>query len=214
MKKKLLMIIFLMVGITTFYIWPTRDLGVEFISQYPNMPNGCEVTSLDMVVRYNGYEVSKEYLNDNFLKKMYKSSADPNRGYIGSPYKKSGLYCYAKPIEDCANDYFKSVSSSKVAEDTTGMGVFGILNKVVFKKQPVIVWYTIDDEKPRYSGGYYTDLEGRKQPLYENLHCMVVDGVSKGSLRVVDPLRGEREIGILKFKKLYDEMGKKSVVID
>ena len=34
-------------------------LDVEYISQYPELPTGCEITSLATVLNYYGYEISK-----------------------------------------------------------------------------------------------------------------------------------------------------------
>src|SRR6185437_16517156 len=36
--------------------------GVPTINQHPNMPTGCEVTALTMLLRYYGIDVSKEQL--------------------------------------------------------------------------------------------------------------------------------------------------------
>lgn len=197
-----------------FYLIPTRNLYVQEKYQYPSMPNGCEITSLEMIMRYNGFDVSKEYLNDNFLKHSSISNADPNIAYIGSPYgKSSGYYSYAAPIADAANKYFESNNVSVRAKDKTGMTVFGVLNQVIFKKKPVAVWYTIDDEKPRYGETYYTSPSGEKNPLYSNLHCIVVDGVGKGMVSIVDPQKGRRSVNFIEFTKLYMQMGQRAVVI-
>ena len=209
-KKALL----ILVVVLAFYLIPTRNLYVKPAYQYPNMPNGCEITSLEMLMRYNGFDVSKEFLNDNFLKHSSMSNADPDLAYIGSPYgKSSGYYSYAAPIAEAANKYFESNNVSIKAKDKTGMTVFGVLNQIIFKKKPVAVWYTVDDEKPRYNGTYYTSPSREKEPLYANLHCVVVDGVSKGMISIVDPEKGRREINFIEFTKLYMQMGQRAVVI-
>lgn len=195
-----------------FYIIPSRQLNVNYISQYPNMPNGCEITSLAMVMNHKGYNVTKEYLNNNFLEKSGYSNANPDRAYIGNPYK-SGYYCYAAPIANAANQYFKTIGDSSIAEDKTGMSIIGVLNNIVFNKKPVIVWYTVDDKKPEYGIGKYKDEDNQTHKLYVNSHCIVVEGTGMGNIKVVDPIKGKRDINILEFVKLYYQMGQRAVVI-
>lgn len=214
MKKIIRNILILAVAVLAFYLFPIRELNVQPQYQYPNMPNGCEVTALDMLMKYNGFDVSKEFLNDNYLNKTDTYNADPNTGYIGNPYSKSkGFYCYAGPIADCANKYFRENNISKMAKDRTGMSVFGVLNQIIFRKKPVAVWYTVDDKKPEYGKASYTTPSGKQEPLYSNLHCVVVNGVGRGMVSIIDPIRGQRAVNIVEFTKLYMQMGQRAVVI-
>jgi len=215
MKKLVKFLFYIFIVVTAaivFYFVPDRSLNVKYISQYPNMPNGCEITSLAMVINYNGYDVSKEFLSDNFLDKSGMNNANPDVAYIGNPYK-NGYYSYAGPIVNSANKYFKSIGVSENATDKTGINLFGVLNKVIFEKKPVIVWYTVDDKSPALSENTYVDENGVRQNLYSNLHCLVVEGTGGGMVRVVDPIKGKRSINFLQFAKLYYEMGQRAVVI-
>ena len=214
MKKLITRLIILFAAVLAFYFVPVRDLGVQPEYQYPNMPNGCEVTSLDMLMKYNGFNVSKEFLNNNYLAKTGMYNTDPNIAYIGNPYSKTkGFYCYAQPIAECANNYFKENNISRTAVDKTGMTVFGVLNQVIFKKQPVAVWYTVDDRSPEYGSASYTTSSGEKKPLYSNLHCVVVTGTGKGNVNIIDPIKGKRSVNFVQFTKLYMQMGQRAVVI-
>lgn len=204
--------IVLFISIMVFYLVPNRQLNVEPISQYPNMPNGCEITSLAMVMNHEGYKVSKEFLCDNFLEKSGYYNANPNKAYIGNPYK-SGYYCNAAPIANAANKYFNRYGINREAKDETGMSVIGILNRIIFDKKPVIVWYTVDDREPEIGIGRYIDEYGNKKELLSNSHCIVVDGVGFGKISAVDPIQGKRRINFLEFTKLYVQTRSKAVVI-
>lgn len=214
MKKLLRNLLIIGIAVLAFYLIPIRELNVQEEFQNPSMPNGCEITALDMLMKYNGFDVSKEYLNDNYLNKTGFYNADPNTGYIGNPYSKSkGFYCYAPPIVECANKYFRDNNISKAAKDKTGMSVFGVLNQIIFRKQPVAVWYTVDDKKPEYGKATYTTPSGEKKPLYSNLHCVVVNGVGRGMVSILDPQKGQRAVNFIEFTKLYMQIGQRAVVI-
>lgn len=204
--------VILFISILVFYIVPDRQLHVEPISQYPNMPNGCEITSLAMVMNYEGYKVSKEFLCDNFLEKSGYYNTHPDKAYIGNPYK-NGYYCNAGPIVEAANKYFTRYGISQEAKDKTGMNVLGVLNKIIFDKKPVIVWYTIDNDTPKRGIGRYVDEYGNKKALLSNSHCIVVDGVGFGKVSVVDPIQGKRKINFIEFTKIYVQRGNRAVVI-
>lgn len=214
MGKILKRLFLLIIIVISFYIIPTRNLDVNEVYQYPNMPNGCEIASLSMIMNYSGFGVSKEKLSDNYLKKSGLDNADPNKAYIGNPYSKSGgFYCYAPPIKEAGDRFFSEIGSSSKVDDKTGMGIFGVLNNVIFNKRPVAVWYTIDDKSPTYIDKYYKDESGESHQIQGNLHCVVVDGIGMGRVSIVDPIQGRRNVSILQFTKIYYEMGKKSVVI-
>ena len=45
------------------------SLDVKYVSQYPSLPNGCEITSLATVLNYYGFNVTKDELARDYLKK-------------------------------------------------------------------------------------------------------------------------------------------------
>ena len=45
-------------------------IPVRHIAQNPELPTGCEITSLTMVLNYLGYNVSKTYMADNYLDRL------------------------------------------------------------------------------------------------------------------------------------------------
>lgn len=212
-KRLLLVGLIILIGLGAFYLIPKRYLDIKASYQYPNMPNGCEVTALEMLINYEGFNVSNETLESYLAKSSYKE-ADPDRAYIGSPYSRGGFYCYPGPIVSCANRYFASQSVSRQAKDISGTNPFGLLNYMIFLKKPVAVWYTLDDKEPTYSSRFYNDSKGQKKKLYSNLHCIVINGIEKGKVSLVDPIKGYRQVGFLEFATLYIKMGQRAIVLD
>ena len=82
------------------------QLDVPYISQLPELRNGCEITASAMLLNYFGINVDKCTLADDYLPKLYPyNAADPEEGYMGDPYTVWGYYCMTKPIVTAINDY-------------------------------------------------------------------------------------------------------------
>ena len=86
-------------------------LPVPQVLQNPELPNGCEITSLCEVLRYWGFAADKCDLADHYLPRSARwYGADPDRVYMGDPHKddgspETGYYCFAGPVVAAANAY-------------------------------------------------------------------------------------------------------------
>lgn len=85
-------------------------LTVPALLQFPELPRGCEVTSLAMLLNYAGIEVDKLALADNITKVPYLKDGlygNPHQGFVGSmyTYNEPGLTVYNEVIEKLANQY-------------------------------------------------------------------------------------------------------------
>ncbi len=90
---------------------------VDLIWQEPELPHGCEVTGLAMMLSYYGYKEDKCVLADKWLPKGPWGSTDFRKAFVGDPRKRvASAGCYATVIADTANRYLAEVTDSK----TTG----------------------------------------------------------------------------------------------
>ncbi|WP_341779256.1 C39 family peptidase [Levilactobacillus sp. HBUAS70063] len=105
-----------------------RWLNVPLIAQRPQLPTGCEITATAMMLKYAGAKVTKLSL----AKEMPRSS-NPNKGFVGSPYSKSGWWIYPKGLKSTVK---KHVGSAK---DMTGAS-FKKMKKQINKGHPVVIW--------------------------------------------------------------------------
>ena len=85
----------------------------------PKLYNGCEVTSLAMILNYSGYSVTKTELA-NEVKRVplqYENGlkGNPNDGFVGDMENGPGLSVYHGPIYDLAHSY-----AGNKAVDLTG----------------------------------------------------------------------------------------------
>lgn len=97
-------------NITKMYIRDQVKLTVPSITQFPELPRGCEVTSLAMLLRYKGVNVDKLTLAEEIDKVPYYEEGiygNPEDGFVGNmyTYNEPGLSVYNKPIEELARKY-------------------------------------------------------------------------------------------------------------
>ncbi len=177
----------------------TVSLPVENIMQKPELPNGCEVTSLAIILNYAGIEVDKCELSDKYLPKSSTLNADPNEYYLREP-RSNGFYCFAKPLITCTEAYAEKNSLSITTEDLTGKDV-SALYKTLDEGHPVVVWGTLIWANPgKYDSG-----------LYYNLHCLVLSGYTDKTVTIQDPLNGETTISRFKFEEVWYKMGQRAM---
>ncbi|WP_322573202.1 C39 family peptidase [Lactobacillus sp. PV037] len=104
--------------------------NAKVVSQLPEMPTGCEITAVTMMLNYAGVNVSKFK-----AAKIMHYSFNPNKGFIGSPYKKWPLGYWVAPdgVKSVVKHY---LGTSKVMTRTS---MAGIKNKLI-RSHLVVAW--------------------------------------------------------------------------
>ncbi|AKP67992.1 C39 family peptidase [Companilactobacillus ginsenosidimutans] len=105
--------------------------GVPMIAQNPELPNGCEITAVTMMLQYAGANVDKMQL----AREMPRSS-DPNYGYIGQPWDSTGITIFPNALMNLVEKYAGS------AKDLTGQG-FNAIKYQIDIGHPVVTWNTL-----------------------------------------------------------------------
>ncbi len=205
--------------------WPKETVYLDILplSQNPELPNGCEITSLATVLNYWGYPVDKVTLSDEFLDKQefvirggVKYGGNPEEVYVGNPKSKEGFYCYQVPIVRAANRYLESVGADERAYDITGAGLEEIKSHLD-QGRPVIVWSVRDgkDRELKYSDKSWLFSEtGEFYRPYSNLHCFLVQGYGPDKIFLTDTL--EEDIISRSYDYFFppfEKMGSRAVVI-
>ena len=200
----------------------SRYIEMDNIQQLPELPAGCEVTSLAIVLNYLDYSVSKTRLADNYLPcsdDFYMGSDGelygPNQNdvFVGDPH--SNQYgCYAPVIVRTANSYLEECGSEYTASDISGENPEE-LYRYVLDGIPVIVWATIRmQEIPSYIE-WFDFKTGEKLRVPNRQHCLVLVGVDGEMLTFNDPYdpRGIVQYPKSLFEKRYNAVGKQAVVL-
>ena len=101
-------------GHDSFTIKEIRDVPV--ISQFPELPSGCEITTATMLLQWAGINIDKQDVAKAIPKGPLPAirngslqGGNPNRVFVGNPFAKSGFGVYHKPIAELINIYLRDI---------------------------------------------------------------------------------------------------------
>lgn len=185
--------------------------------QLPELPRGCEVTSLSMLINYMGVDVDKitlaEIIEKNtepYVKRDGKIfSGNPNDGFVGSmtSFDKFGLGVYHKPIYNLLRKYFPDS-----AIDITG-SEFEELYSFILKDSPV--WVIINSqykELPKSSFEKWHTPSGVIDVTYRE-HSVLITGYDEKKIYFLDPLGCKSSAPKDDFIKAWEQMGRQAVSV-
>lgn len=181
----------------------------EWLSQNPELPTGCEITSLTSVLNYYGINVKKETMADDYLK---KGDGSYYRMFLGNPRDAGSFGCMAQPIVDAANLYFKKNNVSMKASNVSGV-TFDKILEYVSQGVPMIVWNTMG-MAPAYESQTLT-LDGREYTWIAPEHCVVVVGydLDNNQVYVADPMAGMVTRNLETFEERYNSLKRQAVYV-
>jgi uncharacterized protein YvpB len=189
-------------------------LDVPFIAQMPELPRGCEVTSLAMLLRYAGVDADKMTLAEQVDKVPYwvnGGNGNPYDGFVGNMYTFSepGYGVYHGPIQRLADRYVPG----RVIE-LTGWNFDDVLQQHVAKGRPVWVianarFYALD---PGSFETWHTP-SGDVNITWEE-HSVVVTGFDADAVYINNPLAGKNERHDRgSFRAAWEQMGSQAITI-
>ncbi|MEH7075106.1 C39 family peptidase [Neobacillus drentensis] len=173
-----------------------RILNVPIVKQMPELPRGCEVTSLTMLLKYTGIKANKMTLAKQVKKdpaKLVRKNGKiyfghPNYGFVGNMYtfNKPGWGVFNKPIEALAEKYkpnrIKNLTGKPfetiLSYVSAGHPVW-IINTSWFSRVPNSYWQT-----------WYTS-HGTVRITYKE-HSVVITGYDSKYVYFNDPLDGTK----------------------
>ncbi len=206
---------------------PIVDLRINSILQNPELPNGCEVTALAIVLNSMGYMIDKSTLSDYYLPQFpfymanvngeeVRAGGDPSLFYAGSPKSRSNAYyCFAGPVVSAANTFLNERGSAAIATDITGAGEEELINQLDMGN-PVIAWGTLSmgDAFTFAPNAWIINEEtGEKHIPFLNLHCVVLTGYDEDFFYLADPIRGNVVYKRSTFMNAYNQIGRRAAVI-
>ena len=187
--------------------------GFPVVLQRPELPTGCEITALTMVLNYYGYPVSKTTMASSYLPTVasgYTGNVDLDYYFCGNPYG-SGIGCGAGALVTAANSYLYSYGSTLRGIDLTGASSGDVLARVA-GGQPAVTMVTIGMAQRKTAYGWSTP-SGKYVSWSENDHGVAVIGWDSSTVTVACPLFGIKTYTKAQFEYAYAARGNKAMIL-
>ncbi|ENH97130.1 hypothetical protein J416_06762 [Gracilibacillus halophilus YIM-C55.5] len=186
--------------------------------QFPELPRGCEVTSLSMLLRYHEITIDKLQLAEQIKKDTTPYQVkngkvhfgNPHNGFVGSmyTYDQPGYGVYHEPIYQLTKQH-----AGNRAENLTKSSFTEILNRI-HQKQPVLIITNITYEPlPQSSFQTWQTPDGPIE-VTRKQHAVVITGYDENDIYFNDPYDGEHKKAPKRpFIAAWEQMGKQAVTI-
>lgn len=187
-------------------------LDVPLINQMdaPRLYNGCEITSLAMILNYHGIKVTK-----NEVAKKVKTvpltysngkKGNPNAGFVGDMANGPGLGVYNGPVLEVAKKYV-----GDRAVNLTNHSFDEVLEEV---GQGLPVWIITTSSFAPVSVFQTWNTPQGKIDITFSEHSVVITGYDKNYIYINNPY-GEKnqKVNRVSFIKAWEQMGKQAIVI-
>ena len=199
----------------------TQLTEFDIIEQYPELPTGCEITAMTMVLNYYGYNVDKVTMAMDYMPKVqaefYRSEdgrligPDLENYFVGDPTEETGYICGTGAIVTAANAYLTDVGS-----DMTAVAMKNAqpeeLYDLIDQGTPVVIWCTINMEDRAETDGWYRE-DGTYMEWSTNDHGAVLIGYDEDTVTVADPIYSRITVSRVQFEKIFAERGGQCVIL-
>ncbi|WP_245805765.1 C39 family peptidase [Bacillus alkalicellulosilyticus] len=194
-------------------------LDIPVINQLPELPRGCEVTSLAMLLHFSGEDVNKIDLAKQVKKDETPYEVvdgviyfgNPYTGFVGDMYniKKPGYGVYHGPIRELAEVY----KPDRVV-DMTGADFQDILFPLLQGDPVWVITNTRYKKLPDSSFQTWQTPTGPLNITYHE-HSVVLTGYDKDYIYFNDPLDGvkNKKSSIQHFEQAWIQMGQQAITI-
>jgi uncharacterized protein YvpB len=195
-------------------------IDAPVIKQLPELPRGCEVTSLAMLLNQAGLKVDKMTLAKEIKKDPtpYKiingqvHFGNPSLGFVGSiySYDEPGLGVYHGPIADLASRYLP-----QRIVDISGKN-FNEVEAYLDKGQPV--WVIVSSTYTKVPNSDWMTWMTEKGPIHvtKKEHSVLLTGYDDSYVYFNDPLTGVKNMKAKKmdFIQAWQQFGSQSITYE
>lgn len=191
-KKKALLSLPIVAALSYFGVKKMVDLNKKIINaphllQNPELPRGCEVTSLAMLLNHSGISVDKMELASQLHTVAFEENGlngNMREGFVGDMYSLNtpGLGVYVEPIYNLASIYLPNR-----LVNLTGGEPQDLYNMI---DQGIPVWLIVNDTftaLPEEQFETWFTNDGPMQVTYAK-HSVLLTGYSHSHVYVNDPL--------------------------
>ncbi|PKR78194.1 peptidase C39 [Halalkalibacillus sediminis] len=193
-------------------------IEAPIIQQYPQLPRGCEVTTLAMLLNYHEIEADKMELADEIKKDPTPMKnkngnvhfGNPHEGFVGDMFslENPGYGVYNGPIEKLAKQY-----AGERVENLTGFSFENILASVHEDEPVLVITNTTFKPLPNTAFETWSTPQG-KIDITMKEHSVLVVGYDEEFIYFNDPLQQDiNKAPIDDFRAAWVQMGKQAITI-
>lgn len=191
------------------------QLDVPLLNQMeePRLFNGCEVTSLAMLLQYWGIDVNKNQLAAQIPRVPLQygdgQNGNPNMGFVGNMEDGPGLGVYHGPIFYLANT---NITDQLVVQNLSNYPFSAILKKI---NQGLPVWViTTSNFSPIVDFETWTTPQGTVGITFK-MHSVVITGYDQEYIYLNDPYGTKnKKVDRENFIASWEQMGSQAIVIE
>ncbi|SET55437.1 Uncharacterized protein YvpB [Salinibacillus kushneri] len=192
-------------------------LSAPLVSQMPELPRGCEVTALSMLLGHAGVNVDKMTLAEGikrdstpFTRKNGQVQfGNPNDGFVGDMYSfdNPGLGVYHGPIADLGEKYLPG----RIV-DLTGKNFDTVLNQLDNGKPVWVLTTSWFSHVPESYWETWNTPTGKVKVTYK-MHSVLVTGYDNQYIYFNDPLANQKNRKVAKdsFIAGWNQMGNQAI---
>ncbi|WP_053367513.1 C39 family peptidase [Bacillus sp. FJAT-27245] len=191
------------------------NLDVPLLNQMtaPRLYNGCEVTSLAMILDYKGIDVSKGDLAKKVKRVPFRYEngqyGNPYAGFVGNMEVGPGLGVYHGPIFELAREY-----AGTRAEDLTGKPFDTVIEKLAGGSPVWVIINTLYAPLDEANFQTWDTPEGQVKITFK-MHSVALTGFDENYIYFNDPYgTKDRKADRSKFKEAWEQLGSQAVVIN
>lgn len=197
---------------------PLVLIDAPHITQMPELPRGCEVTSLAMLLAFAGIQVDKMTLAKEIKRDLTAYKKNGNQIYFGNPYDgfvgdmysfdNPGLGVYHGPIMELASTYLPG----KV-EDLTGREFSAIIDALHNGTPVWVVVTSTYNIVPDSLWQTWNTPTGKIAITYKE-HSVLITGYDEEFIYFNDPLQNKNDKALKKsFIAGWEQLGKQAITI-
>lgn len=192
----------------------SAKIDVPLLNQMddPRLFNGCEVTSLAMMLNFNDINITKQQLAEAIttvpLEDETGLKGNPHEGFVGSVSGETpGLGVYHDPIAQLATDY---VDSNRV-KDISGKGFSNVI-EALSEGQPV--WVIVTSTFSPVTNMQTWETAAGPIDITYDMHSVVLTGFDKDNVYLNNPY-GEKDqtVNRTDFIAAWKQMGSQAIYI-
>ncbi|MGL4522025.1 MAG: C39 family peptidase [Bacilli bacterium] len=187
--------------------------NVPHIAQLPELPRGCEVTALTMLLHSKNITPDKMELAEKITKVPYEQVGiygDLNEGFSGDMYsfETKGLGVYVGPIEELAKNYTSNINNLTLAP-------FEALLHQVSQNNPVWVISNVTFSPLNAERFQKWETKNGTLRVTRAMHAVVIVGYTENEVIINDPLSssGYTAVNREQFEDAWIEMGQQALTI-